>query len=30
MPDLEQRLLDQVDLSFDAADWVDAWQLGSY
>ena len=30
MPDLEQRLLDQVDLSFDAVDWVDAWQLGSY
>lgn len=30
MPDLEQRLLDQVNLSYDSTDWVDAWRLGSY
>jgi hypothetical protein len=28
MPDLEERLLDQVGLRYDKIDWVDAWQLG--
>ncbi len=28
MPDLEERLLDQLDLSWESTDWVDAWQLG--
>jgi hypothetical protein len=29
MPDLEERLLDQLGLEYSATDWVDAWQLGS-
>lgn len=29
MPDLEERLIDQVELSYDKTTWVDAWQLGS-
>lgn len=29
MPDLEERLLDQLDLVYDKTTWVDAWQLGS-
>ena len=28
MPDLEERLLDQLDLTWESTDWVDAWQLG--
>ena len=28
MPDLEERLLDQLDLSYTSTDWVDAWRLG--
>lgn len=28
MPDLEERLLDQLDMTWDSTDWVDAWQLG--
>jgi hypothetical protein len=28
MPDLEDRLLEQVGLTYDSTDWVDAWQLG--
>ena len=28
MPDLEERLLEQLDLSWENTDWVDAWQLG--
>jgi len=28
MPDLEERLLDQVGLAYTGTDWVDAWQLG--
>jgi hypothetical protein len=28
MPDLEERLLDQLGLEYSATDWVDAWQLG--
>ena len=28
MPDLEERLIDQLGLSWDSTDWVDAWQLG--
>lgn len=28
MPDLEERLLDQLDMTWDRTDWVDAWQLG--
>jgi len=28
MPDLEERLLDQLDLIVDSTAWVDAWQLG--
>lgn len=28
MPDMEERLLDQLDLSWESTDWVDAWQLG--
>jgi hypothetical protein len=28
MPDLEARLLDQVDLIYTGTVWVDAWQLG--
>ena len=27
MPDLEERLLDQLDLTWESTDWVDAWQL---
>jgi len=27
MPDLEERLLDQLGLEYAATDWVDAWQL---
>lgn len=29
MPDLEERLLDQVGLVYEATSWVDAWLLGS-
>ena len=29
MPDLEERLLDQLDLRYENTAWVDAWQLGS-
>ncbi len=29
MPDLEERLLDQVGLVYEEASWVDAWLLGS-
>ena len=29
MPDLEERLLDQLELTYDTTTWVDAWQLGS-
>lgn len=28
MPDLEERLQDQLGLEYSATDWVDAWQLG--
>ncbi len=28
MPDLEERLADQLGLSWQRTDWVDAWQLG--
>jgi hypothetical protein len=28
MPDLEERLIEQLDMSYDGTDWVDAWQLG--
>ncbi|MDJ0906451.1 MAG: hypothetical protein QNI96_10560 [Woeseiaceae bacterium] len=28
MPDLEERLADQLGLSWQSTDWVDAWQLG--
>lgn len=28
MPDLEERLLDQLGLEYSATDWVDAWRLG--
>jgi hypothetical protein len=28
MPDLEERLLDQLGLEYSATNWVDAWQLG--
>ena len=29
MPDLEERLLDQVGLAYEEMSWVDAWLLGS-
>ena len=29
MPDLEERLLDQVGLEYEKTSWVDAWLLGS-
>ena len=29
MPDLEERLLDQVGLVYEETSWVDAWRLGS-
>ena len=29
MPDLEERLLDQVGLVYEETSWVDAWLLGS-
>lgn len=29
MPDLEERLLDQVDLAYENTTWVDAWRLGA-
>jgi len=29
MPDLEARLTDQLGLSYEKTDWVDAWRLGS-
>lgn len=29
MPDLEERLLDQVGLGYEETSWVDAWLLGS-
>ena len=28
MPDLEERLLDQLGMTWQNTDWVDAWQLG--
>jgi len=28
MPDLEERLLDQIGLLYDSTVWIDAWQLG--
>ena len=28
MPDLEERLLDQLALEYSDTDWIDAWQLG--
>ena len=28
MPDMEERLLEQLELSWESTDWVDAWQLG--
>jgi hypothetical protein len=28
MPDLEERLLDQLDLTYEGTEWVDAWLLG--
>ncbi|MDJ0812236.1 MAG: hypothetical protein QNJ23_00795 [Woeseiaceae bacterium] len=28
MPDIEERLFDQLDLEWESTDWVDAWQLG--
>ncbi len=28
MPDLEERLLDQLDMTWESTEWVDAWQLG--
>jgi hypothetical protein len=28
MPDLEERLLDQLGMTWDSTEWVDAWQLG--
>ncbi len=28
MPDLEDRLLNDVGLSYARTTWVDAWQLG--
>jgi hypothetical protein len=28
MSDMQDRLLDQVGLTYDSTDWVDAWQLG--
>lgn len=27
MPDLEERLLDQIGLAYDGTAWIDAWQL---
>jgi hypothetical protein len=29
MPDLEERLLDQLGLRYDKTTWVDAWRLGT-
>lgn len=29
MPDLEERLRDQLGLTYDSTTWVDAWRLGS-
>jgi len=29
MPDLEERLLDQLGLRYDKTTWVDAWRLGA-
>jgi len=28
MPDMEERLIDQLGLGWDHTEWVDAWQLG--
>ena len=28
MPDLEERLIEQLELTYDRTDWVDAWLLG--
>ena len=28
MPDMEERLLDQLDMTWESTEWVDAWQLG--
>ncbi len=28
MPDLEERLLDQLGLQYAGTEWVDAWRLG--
>jgi hypothetical protein len=29
IPDLEERLLDQLDLTYERSEWVDAWLLGN-
>lgn len=29
MPDLEERLADQLGLVYDSTEWIDAWQLGA-
>ena len=29
MPDLEERLVNEVGLSYAETTWVDAWKLGS-
>jgi hypothetical protein len=28
MPDLEERLQDQLELQYANTDWIDAWRLG--
>jgi hypothetical protein len=28
MPDMEERLLEQLGLTYESTEWVDAWQLG--
>lgn len=28
MPDLQERLIDQLGLAYESMEWVDAWQLG--
>jgi hypothetical protein len=29
MPDMEERLLDQLGMTWESTEWVDAWQLGA-
>ena len=29
MPDLEERLLEQLGMTWESTDWLDAWQLGN-